>query len=144
MKALVAALALTLAIVPQASASSTPKDKAAAPVANYITLEPIAAPIVVRGVVVNYVFVTLRVELVAGTNAQTLDALRAKEPHFRDALVRAAHRTPFTVPANLTVVDEQKLTAAFLAEARAIGGRSVSGVKITEQIPKSTRVIAAR
>src|SRR5262245_15105608 len=120
MKALTAVLALALIAAPQAQASSAPKEKTATAVANYVTLEPIAAPIVVRGVVVNYVFVTVRVDLAPGTPSQTIDALRAKEPHFRDALVRAAHRTPFVVPTNLTVVDVQRLTATFLTDARAI------------------------
>ncbi len=41
----------------------------------------------------NYVFVIVRINLTTTANAAQL---REKEPFFRDALVRAGHRTPFS------------------------------------------------
>jgi hypothetical protein len=145
MKAIAAALILSLLAAPAAQASSKPKAKAEGPVSPYVNLDPVALPIVVNGRVVNYVFVTMRVDLPAGTPQATVDTVRAKEPYFRDALVRAAHRTPFTMSTDYTVIDTARATAIFLADARAIaGGNLVSGVRVMAQTPKSTRVAVSR
>ena len=56
-------------------------------------------PIVVDGQLVNYVFVYVRLNLTSGANATRL---REKEPFFRDALVRAGHRTPFVARRRLS------------------------------------------
>jgi hypothetical protein len=143
MKAIAAALILALSAAPLAEASSTPKAKEG-PVAPYVTLNPVALPVVANGRVVNYVFVTLRVELNPGTPAAVIDAARTREPFFRDALVRSAHRTPFTVAGDYTMVDETKLKSAFLTDARAIGGPAVVSVRVMMQTPKSLRVSASR
>ena len=57
--------------------------------------------------------------------------------------VRLGHRAPFNPPADFVTVDEARLCAAYLAEARAIAGAgAVTGVRIIQQVPKSTRVAA--
>lgn len=100
----------------------------------YVDLSPIALPVVVDGRLINYVFVSVRLNL---TNAADSVKLRAKEPYFRDALVRAGHRTPFTNPRDYTVIDEAKLKAVMLREAQAIGGaRYFTSVTVTSQTPK--------
>lgn len=106
-----------------------------------VPISPVALPIVVDGKLVNYVFVTVRLDLSPTANTSKL---REKEPFFRDALVRAAHRTPFTLPSDLTRIDEAKLKAVFLRDAQAIGGPAVRAVRIESQAPKSTRVASAR
>jgi hypothetical protein len=73
----------------------------------YVDLAPIALPVVVDGKLVNYVFVYV---------------LRDKEPYFRDALVRAGHRTPFTRFDDYTRLDEAKLKANLFQSATLIGG----------------------
>lgn len=103
-----------------------------------VTLSPVALPIVVDGKLVNYVFVSLRLDLAASANAARL---REKEPYFRDALIRAAHRAPFTAPGDPTKLDEPRLKATMLREARSITGNGdVRAVTILNQAPKSLHV----
>lgn len=124
--ALIAALAL---IAPAAQAVS-----ATAPVGQFVELQPVGLPIVVRGQLVNYIFVYIRLNLSAEADTPTL---RAKEPVFRDALVRLAHRTPFTLAKDYNKIDEKRLAASFLNEANAIGGPgTVTSVVITQSFPR--------
>lgn len=103
-------------------------------VGQYVDLQPVALPIVSGGVLVNYVFVSVRINLTSGANAARL---REKEPFFRDALVRAGHRTPFTVPSDLSVVDVPRLTATLAREAGAIAGPGqIRSVAVTSQAPR--------
>lgn len=89
---------------------------------DFVELKPVGMPIVVGGRLVNYVFVTVRLNLASGAN---LMHWREKEPLFRDALVRAGYRTPFVVPNDDQKVDVAKLSAALLREAAAITGPGV-------------------
>lgn len=108
--------------------------KEAAPTGQYVDLASVALPIVHQGRLINYVFATVRINLNNGVDAA---ALRAREPHFRDALVRVAHRTPFTRLDDFTVIDEAALRAAFTPEAvRIAGPRAVKGVQVLTQAPK--------
>ncbi|HET9159783.1 MAG TPA: hypothetical protein VFN88_04155, partial [Caulobacteraceae bacterium] len=96
-----------------------------------IAVSPVALPIVVDGKVVNYVFVTVRLDLAPLTNSVKL---REKEPYIRDALVRAAHRDPFTLRSDLTKIDEVKLKAFLMRESNTIIGPGVvRGVVIVSQ-----------
>lgn len=107
----------------------------AAPVANYIDIATVALPIVYERRLINYVFVGVRLNLVNGANAI---ALGAKEPYFRDALVKAAHRRPFTRLDDFTSIDEAALKTVMAAEATRIAGpRAIASVQITNQAPKS-------
>jgi hypothetical protein len=91
----------------------------------------VALPIVVGGQVINYIFVTAKVLLT--WNADEF-ALRDKEPFFRDALVRAAYRTPFMVKGDFNRIDEGKLKAALYRDATAIAGPgNVRGVDVVSQ-----------
>ena len=116
------------------AADTKPKDENVPNVA----ISPVAIPVIAGGKVVNYVFVSVRIDL---TNSANSIKLREREPYFRDALVRAAHRTPFTLATDYTKIDEAKLKAALLRDATAIAGpNAVKGVTILSQTPKSTRV----
>ena len=84
-----------------------------------VLMSPVALPIVVDGRLVNYIFVTLRLGLSPNADPPTM---RAKEPYFRDALVRAAHRQPFVRDDNYTQLDDNRLKATLLREASAIVG----------------------
>jgi hypothetical protein len=99
-----------------------------------VTLSPVALPIVVNGHLANYVFVTVKVWLTP--NADVF-ALRDKEPYFRDALVRAGHRTPFVLPNDLDHLDERKLDSSLFADATAIAGPgTILRVQVLSQTPQ--------
>jgi hypothetical protein len=103
-------------------------------VGQYVDLQPVGLPIVSKGQLVNYVFVYVRINLTNGANTPKL---REKEPFFRDALVRAGHRTPFTNPNDLAQVDAARLTAALTREAIAIAGPGqIRSVVVTSQAPR--------
>ena len=103
-------------------------------VGQYVDLQPVGLPVVARGQLLNYVFVYVRVNLAAGAD---VSRLRDKEPYFRDALVRMAHRTPFTVPGDYNRIDEAKLTAALTREASAIvGAGAIRSVVVSSQAPQ--------
>jgi hypothetical protein len=126
---ILAAPLLVLASGVQAGEDKKPKE-----VGQYVDLQPVAMPIVVDRQLVNYVFVYVRVNLKFGVD---VTKLRDKEPFFRDALVRNAHRTPFIVPGDWQKIDEAKLTAALARDAAAITGPGVvASVVVTSQSPQ--------
>lgn len=128
-RALIAAALLLLTQPAQAAEKA-----GAAQVGQYVDLQPVALPIVVRGQLVNYVFVYVRVNLAAGADTARL---RQKEPFFRDALVRMSHRTPFTDPTDYNRIDEGRVTAGLMREASAIAGQGVvRSVVVTSQTPQ--------
>ena len=125
-----------LSLLASAAHAAEPASKTAES-GQFIAVSPVALPVVVNGKLVNYVFVNIRIELSPSANAPKL---REKEPFFRDALVRAAHRAPFTLASDLTKIDEAKLKASMMREAQAIAGAGqVRGVVILSQTPKSLR-----
>ncbi len=122
---------ILLSASPVAAAEKDAKDQ---PGGQYVNVSPVAAPIVLNGQLINYIFVTLRLDL-----ASNIDALRMrdKEPYFRDAFVRLAHRRPFVKPGDYTHVDETALKSAMMAEAsRITGPRVVTGVEIISAQPQ--------
>jgi hypothetical protein len=105
---------------------------AAEEVGQYVDLQPVALPIIVNGQLANYVFISVRLNLASGADTSRW---RAKEPFLRDALVRAAHDTPFTVPNDLQKIDVAKLTAMLMRASVAICGPNVvRSVVVTSQI----------
>jgi len=122
---------LLLAVAAPAAASAKKPDTKSEQVGQFVDLQPVALPIVVDGRIVNYVFVGVRLNLTA--NADT-SWWRAREPHFRDALVRAGHQTPFTLAADHSKIDAPRLTASLMQAASAITGPNViRSVAITSQ-----------
>lgn len=99
-----------------------------------LSIPGLGLPVIEGGRLRNYVFVSLRLELGAG---KTVEQMRPKEAFFRDALVRAAHKTPFTVPGDWTRLDERALSAALVSAANTISGRgSVRRVEVIAQNPR--------
>jgi hypothetical protein len=97
-----------------------------------VQLSAVALPVVVDGRLINYVFVTVRLNLAAGVDGA---AIRAKEPFFRDALVKAAHRHPFTLATDFTQLDAGRIRAEVMSEANAIAGPgSVRNVEVIKQV----------
>jgi hypothetical protein len=96
-----------------------------------VTLSPVALPLVFDGQIVNYVFATVKLMLTPQADAI---ALRDKEPYFRDALVRAAHRTPFVRAGDYNNLDDNKLKASLYRDASMIAGPGkIAGVVITSE-----------
>jgi hypothetical protein len=128
-------LALTVA-APAVAADKKPKAAPGAPSqADGFDLSPVAVPVIVGGQVRNYVFVTLKV---VPTAKADLSELRKKEPFFRDAFVRAAHRSPLTRADNYNLIDEGKAVAVMMAAAPGVAGPGqVKAVKVAEQLPKN-------
>jgi hypothetical protein len=134
------ALLTTLFCVGLARAAGT-EEKPGEATARYLNISPVAAPIVVDGVLVNYVFLTVRIELRGGVD---VTRLREREPYFRDALVRAAHRHPFVKPGDYIHVDEDAVKRAVLADAvRLAGPNTVVEVKIMNAQPQKVRGVVA-
>lgn len=130
-RALIAA-AFTCAAAGAPAADSKAEEKG--DVGQYVDLQPVGLPIVSKGQLVNYVFVYVRINLTSGASAAKL---REKEPFFRDALVRAGHRTPFTHPTDFAQVDGPRLTATLARDAAAIvGPGQIRSVVITSQAPR--------
>lgn len=112
-----------------AASSDAPATAAAS-----LSIPGLGLPVIEGGRLRNYVFVSLRLELGAG---KTVEQMRPKEAFFRDALVRAAHKTPFTVPGDWTRLDERALSAALVSAANTISGRgSVRRVEVIAQNPR--------
>jgi hypothetical protein len=134
MKALICALVLVAAAVPPVAQAKEDEKKAAANT-QYVDVSPVALPVIVNGVVRNYVFISARINLTPSANS---GKLREKEPYFRDAMVRAAHRSPFNKPGDLNHMDEVKLAASLLRDASLIcGPGAVQDIKIVSQTPKT-------
>lgn len=105
-----------------------------ATVGQYVELQPVGLPVVAHGQLLNYVFVYVRLNLAPEADAARM---RDKEPFFRDALVRMAHRTPFTVAGDYNKIDEGRLTASLMREASVIGGPgAIRSVVVTSQAPQ--------
>ncbi len=91
-------------------------------------------PVIQDGRLRNYVFVSLRLYLGSGL---TPEGMRAKEPYFRDALIRATHRRSYALPGDWMRLDERQLTAAMVAMGRVLTGRgSVVRAEVVSQTPR--------
>ena len=125
---------VALPLVLLATAPAAAEEKGAnKQVGQYVDLQPVALPIVVSGQLVNYVFVSVRLNLASGADTSRW---RAKEPYFRDALVRASAETPFTVGNDYDKIDVAKMTASLMKAAAAIAGPGVvRSVTVTSQVP---------
>jgi hypothetical protein len=122
--------ATLIAAAPAAAAEHGDK---APPPPPFLDLLPVGMPIVVDGELVNYVFVNVRLNLAPGAD---MVRCRAKEPYFRDALVRAGHAQPFVVPGDNDKIDAARLSAVLMRAAPGIAGPGVvRSVVVTKQVP---------
>lgn len=100
----------------------------------YVDLAQMGLPVIVDGKVRNYVFVQMRLKPGGGAD---IVKLREKEPFYRDALIRAAHRGAFSRADDWTVIDEARVEGALLAEARRIAGpKAFSAAELVRQTPR--------
>ncbi|WP_372707166.1 hypothetical protein [Brevundimonas sp.] len=124
-----ASAVLPVVVATTASAEDKPAPGAA------LSIAGVGLPIISGGRIRNYVFISLRLHL--GGSA-TPESMRPKEAFFRDALVRAAHRTPFVVPDDWTVIDAAAVSASLMRAAVPIAGRgTVTRVEIVSQAPRT-------
>ena len=122
---------LLLAIAPIQPVLAAEKGKDDASKVQTMQLEAVALPVIVDGRLLNYVFLSIRLDLYANADSAKV---RAKEQYIRDDLVRMGHRTPFTRTDDYTRLDEAKVRAEVLRFAAAsIGPGMVQGVVITKQ-----------
>ena len=116
-----------------ARASEKKKAEGEPPVDHSVNLSPIGLPVIVDGRIRNYVFITLKLHL--GEEA-TAEAIRAKQPFLKDALVRTGHTAPFTMPDDWATLSENKINAAMMAIAEVVAPHSVTACEVLTQVPR--------
>ena len=125
-------LALAFALVLSNPVGAAEKGKDAKEVS--LNLQPIGLPVTAKGVLVNYVFVSLKLVLAL---TQDPTKLHEREPFLRDQLVRMAARTPFNTPADLTRLDDVRLKSTVMALCRSTWGPgAVASVQVVTETPQ--------
>lgn len=134
--------AATVAAMSGTAPVANAAEEKAAPGGTVLNIAGVGLPIIVGGRIRNYIFVTVRLTLGGGA---TPELVRAKEPFFRDALVRAAHRTPFVVADDWTVVNAAAVSAALMRMAPGIAGAGkVTRAEVALQTPRRRTGVQAR
>jgi len=88
----------------------------------------LAVPVVRDGQLVNYLFVSIRIEIAAGVD---LWQTRERAHFLRDALVRASHGNDLADPEDNNALNEARAIQVYRAAAvQALGAERVSGVSI--------------
>ena len=124
----------TVALAGAAATSALASESAAPAEGVTLNISGVGLPVVADGRLRNYVFVTVKLTLAPGADAT---AMRGKDPFFRDALVRTAHRAPFTVPGDWTKLNENAINAAMMAIANVVSGPgSVVKSEVLMQTPR--------
>ncbi len=88
----------------------------------------LAVPVLRDGQLVNYLFVSLRIEI-----AQGVDLWRTREQAhvLRDALVRASHTNDLADPADINALNAARAVEVYRAAAiAALGERAVGGLSV--------------
>ncbi|MBL8552400.1 MAG: hypothetical protein JNJ73_20590 [Hyphomonadaceae bacterium] len=140
-RAVAAAILATTLISGQGVARAQPAAEAA-DTARTMDMTFIAVPVVRHGRLINYLFVSMRVEVANG-----VDLWRTRErAHFlRDALVRAAHQNDLADAARDDQLDRPRAMAVFrAAAAEALGARAVGGLNILDVRPARPMQMASR
>ena len=97
-------------------------------------LGSMSIPIIYNGRIVNYVFVAMTLKLSSGTE---VESFKDREPELRDAIVRAAYKTPFTRADTWQEVDGPRLTGFVKSQCAVLFGKGkVASVEIVKQIPR--------
>jgi hypothetical protein len=133
-RSLLAAVSVAILAASPALAAGGGAPKKGGDAGGYVDLAQMGLPVIVDGKVRNYVFVQMRLKPGGGAD---IVKLREKEPFYRDALIRAAHRSAFNRPDDWTVIDEARVESALLAEARRIAGpKAFSAAELVRQTPR--------
>lgn len=128
MKRVIAAAMIASTMLAGLKASAQPAAPTAAEASRSMDAAYIAVPVVRDGVLVNYLFVTMRIDI-----APQVDLWRTRErAHFlRDSLVRAAHRTSLADARRDDALNTPLAIQVFSAAAReALGANAVRNLTI--------------
>jgi hypothetical protein len=129
-----AILFLSMFAIAPAFASSAPAKDAADP---SVKLASVAIPVFKGRNVVNYIFLSIKINLTAKANQ---GKLRDMEPYFRNALVSAAHKTSFAMANRDDKLDEARFTSVMKAEfTKVAGAGTIESVEVVSQSPKQRR-----
>ncbi|WP_421731543.1 hypothetical protein [Brevundimonas sp.] len=129
-----ATTAAALAVASPVLASGGGKKPEGETAAASVNIAGVGLPVTSNGRIRNYVFVTVKVHLGPGT---TIEAMRAKDPFIRDALVRTAHRVSLAMPNDFTRMNENAINAAVMAIANVVVGHG--GVTASEVLMQTPR-----
>jgi hypothetical protein len=131
--AFIGSVLLALAVVPPGAWASDAKPAAGAKTEEVSADRKVVAPNVITPVVrdgklVNYLFVTVEVELTDGANAMKL---RDRTQFLRDSLLRATHRAALGDPANDKQLNYAAAKPVFSAAAvEALGASNIKKITI--------------
>lgn len=116
-----------------AAASEKKPEKGEAPKPQYLDMGAMALPVIIKGKVANYVFVKARLNL---NDKADMAKVREAEPFIRDAVVRAAHRTPLVLDKDYQKLEEAPLKAVVARESATLAPKgAVKSVELTSQTP---------
>lgn len=129
---LFAASLLALVLVNPAMAGEA-KDKAAADPS--VKMASVGIPVFTGHTISNYLFLSIKINLTPKANEAKL---RDMEPYFRDALVKASHKTSFAQANHDDKLDEPRFKAAMMTEfSRVAGPGMIQSIEIVSQSPRS-------
>jgi len=99
-----------------------------------VKLASVGIPVFHGATVTNYLFLSIKINL---TPKADQTKLRDMEPYFRDALVRAAHKTSFAQPDHDDRLDIPRFQKVMMGEfTRVAGPGTIQSVEIVSQSPK--------
>lgn len=131
---LLAAIAASSLTVGSANAAGAPKKEAAEAGDPYVRLAPVAIPVFENQSVVNYIFLTVKLNL---TPKADVSKLREKEPYFRNQLMQAAYKTSFALPDKRDTLDEVRFKKMMMTELSQVSGPGMlQSIEIVSQTPK--------
>ncbi|MDC7674758.1 hypothetical protein [Asticcacaulis machinosus] len=132
--ALVAFITVTSLSAGASYAAGAPKKDAAEAGDPYVRLAPVAIPVFENQSVVNYIFLTVKLNLTAKAD---VSKLREKEPYFRNQLMQAAYKTSFALPDKRDVLDEARFKKVMMSELGQVAGPGmIQSIEIVSQTPK--------
>ena len=111
-----------------APAAKAKAEEGAATTSRSMDAPYLAVPVVRNGQLVNYLFVSIRIEITSG-----VDLWRTRErAHFlRDTLVRASHSADLADPEDANVLNEARAIEIYRAAAvQALGANAVGAVSV--------------
>lgn len=116
------------------TAPALAEEKKADDVDPSVKLASVGIPVFHGATVTNYLFLSIKINL---TPKADQTKLRDMEPYFRDALIRAAHKTSFAQPDHDDRLDIPRFQKIMTVEfTRIAGPGTIQSVEIVSQSPK--------
>lgn len=99
-----------------------------------VKLASVGIPVMSGNQVVNYLFLSIRINLTAKANESKL---RDMEPFFRDSLMRVSHTVSFGQADHSDLLDEPRFKSVMTAEwSKITGPGAIKSIDILSQSPK--------